>query len=145
LFALNHFDIIGVAGNTRIVPNQPAWLFSKIEDGKFVWDKGTLSGSIGHGQLRKGQRSLYGPTPESCKLLDGAFLAIRSEVVHRSHLLFDERFKFHFYDMDFCRCASRIGLSLGTWPIELTHQSAGAFGNPAWQECHERYFEKWKS
>lgn len=145
LLALKRFDIVGVAGNTRILPHQPAWLFSKIEDGKFVWDSGHLSGTVGHGQLQKSQHSVYGPTPASCKLLDGAFVAIRSAEIRRSRVFFDEQFNFHFYDMDFCRSAFRAGLSLGTWPVELTHQSPGAFGNPSWQESCARYFEKWKT
>lgn len=145
LLALKRFDVVGVAGNTRILPHQPAWLFSAIVDGKFVWDSGHLSGTVGHGQLQKGQHSVYGATPAYCKLLDGAFVAIRSAEVRRSRVFFDEQFNFHFYDMDFCRSACRAGLSLGTWPVELTHQSSGAFGNPGWQAGHELYFKKWKS
>lgn len=143
MVALGRFDVVGVAGNTRISPNQPAWLFSKMEDGKFTWDSAHLSGEVGHGQLSKGQISVYGPTPAPCELLDGAFIAVRCSYAHRSGLLFDERFDFHFYDMDFCRTARRAGLSLGTWPISLTHQSAGSFGSPGWRDGHERYIAKW--
>jgi GT2 family glycosyltransferase len=60
-------------------------------------------------------------------------------------VLFDEQFDFHFYDMDFCRTARRAGLSLGTWPISVTHQSSGSFGNPSWSTAHSQYWKKWKS
>jgi GT2 family glycosyltransferase len=136
---------VGVAGNTRIAPHQPAWLFSKIENERFVWDSPHLSGAVAHGQLQKGQVSVYGPTPAACQLLDGVFLAVCTEVVRRSRVEFDEQFEFHFYDMDFCRSARRVGLSLGTWPISLTHQSSGSFGSPGWKLGHGRYFKKWKS
>ena len=56
---------------------------------------------------------------------------------------FDERFDFHFYDLDFCRTARANGLRLGTFPLAVTHRSAGGFGSPAWQENAERYLEKW--
>jgi GT2 family glycosyltransferase len=145
MVALDRFDIVGVAGNTRISPNQPAWLFSKMEDGKFSWDSAHLSGAVAHGQLSKGQISVYGPTPAKCELLDGAFIAVRCSYAHRAGVLFDEQFDFHFYDMDFCRTARRAGLSLGTWPISVTHQSSGSFGNPSWSTAHSQYWKKWKS
>ena len=36
------------------------------------------------------------------------------------------------------------GLKLGTWPICLTHQSAGGYGTPHWSEKYAQYIEKWK-
>jgi GT2 family glycosyltransferase len=58
---------------------------------------------------------------------------------------FDERFTFHFYDLDFCKTASAAGLRLGTWPVAVTHASGGAFGGAAWQAAWERYRDKYKS
>jgi len=57
---------------------------------------------------------------------------------------FDTRFMFHFYDLDFCRSARKAGMSMGTWPIRLTHQSAGNYFNPTWLAQSAQYFEKWK-
>ena len=57
---------------------------------------------------------------------------------------FDERFDFHFYDLDFCRTARQAGLSIGTWPIAMTHQSKGAFGSDGWIDGLARYRAKWK-
>lgn len=59
-------------------------------------------------------------------------------------VLFDPRFDFHFYDMDFCRSARTKGLRLGTWPICITHQSGGAFGSQRWIEKYRLYLEKWE-
>ena len=56
---------------------------------------------------------------------------------------FDERFPFHFYDLDFCRSARANGLRLGTWPITLTHQSGGRFGIPEWRKAYADYLNKW--
>jgi len=58
-------------------------------------------------------------------------------------LQFDPRFSFNFYDMDYCRNATRRGLSLSTWPIDLIHQSAGNFGSPEWQSAYASYIDKW--
>jgi len=145
LTATHRFDVVGVAGNTRRSRNQPAWLFSKLENDQFTQDHAHLSGAIGHGQLSKGKISEYGPSPARCELLAGMFLAVNSHAAIESQVQFDELFDFNFYDMDFCRSARRAGMSVGTWPIALTHQSGGSFPlNPKWQEGHARYFVKWK-
>lgn len=135
------FDVIGVAGNRRRVRDQPAWAFI---DSKFTWDeKGNLSGSVAHGTHPFGQIAFFGSVPAECKLLDGVFLAAKKVRLTLKKILFDPRFDFHFYDMDFCRSASEKGLRLGTWPICLTHQSEGAFATPRWSENYSLYLRKW--
>lgn len=142
--SLRRFDIVGVAGNTRISRKQPAWCFhAKVEDG-FVWDVGYLSGAVGHGNPGSSKLEVFGPTPARCQLLDGLLIACRRDVLLRSHVQFDERFDFHFYDLDLCRSARRAGLWLGTWPIDVIHQSTGAFGSPQWEVAWSRYLDKWK-
>jgi GT2 family glycosyltransferase len=140
---LQTYDVIGVAGNRRRVPAQPAWAFL-LDEMRLVWDeKVNLSGAVAHGKAPFGTVSFYGPTPSDCELLDGAFLAARKSSLKSANVLFDLRFEFHFYDMDFCRSARRQGLRLGTWPICLTHQSGGAFASEPWKEKYRQYLEKW--
>ena len=50
--------------------------------------------------------------------------------------LFDPALRFHLYDLDFCRTAHTKGLSVGTWPLAVTHQSGGAFGGPEWERMN---------
>lgn len=139
---LAQYDAIGVAGNKRRVPGQPGWPFI---DTKFTWDeRAHLSGSVGHGKTPFGRVSHFGPAPADCELLDGVLIAARADALKEKGVRFDERFAFHFYDLDFCRSARQEGLRLGTWPIGITHQSGGAFGTPAWQQAHALYLEKWK-
>ncbi|MFK8081535.1 MAG: glycosyltransferase [Granulosicoccus sp.] len=137
------FDVIGVAGNRCIQPGQPAWAFI---DTKFTWDKkANLSGSIRHGKQADGVLSQYGPSQLECELLDGVFLAVRKKTLASTKVRFDERFDFHFYDMDFCRSARKAGLKPGTWPINLTHQSDGNFGSKAWRKALLVYLDKWEA
>jgi hypothetical protein len=143
--SLKRYDIIGVAGNTRISKFQPAWLFRSIEHGRFIWDSEYLSGSVRHGKPGQSTPAVYGPTPARCELMDGVFLAGHRSILLRSKVFYDEQFRFHFYDIDFCRTARRAGLSLGTWPLDILHVSEGAFGSPAWQEGYAIYFKKWKN
>lgn len=143
LKALRHYDVIGVAGNRRRVPGQPAWAFI---DNRFTWDdKTNLSGAVAHGKHPCGAVSSYGPVPAECELLDGVFLATKKSALSNHQVLFDPRFDFHLYDMDFCRTARQCGLRLGTWPVCLTHRSGGAFGSQRWQQKYLAYLQKWES
>ena len=117
-------------------------------DGQFTRDdEDHLSGVIGHGNVFPDLRqlSVYGKPGQEVKLLDGVFLAARSEVLAEKELQFDPRFDFHFYDMDFCRTARERGLKLGTWPIALTHQSGGSPSQGPWLEAYKIYLAKWGS
>ena len=140
--ALNVFELVGLAGNRRRVPRQPAWAFI---DERFTWDRPeNLSGVVGHGQgFPPATLSVFGPTRQSVKLLDGLLLAIHSETLQSKQLRFDERFDFHFYDMDFCREAERLGVRMGTWSISVIHESGGNFGTEGWWRGYTRYLEKW--
>lgn len=142
--AVFKFDVIGIAGNTRRSPDQPAWLFKSMNDEGFIWDHGFLSGAVQCGDVNRSAAMVYGPCPASCELLDGVFLAARRKVLIRSNVRFDERFGFDFYDMDFCRTARWSGLALGTWPLDLFHASGGAFGSESWHKNYRIYLDKWK-
>lgn len=138
---LRTYDVIGVAGNRRRVQHQPVWAFLNT---KPTWDDDiNLTGSVAHGESPFGKVSHFGAVPADCELLDGVFLAAKKETLRGNGVLFDPRFDFHFYDMDFCRSARQRGVRLGTWPICLTHQSSGAFGTEHWNEKYRAYIEKW--
>jgi predicted O-linked N-acetylglucosamine transferase (SPINDLY family) len=139
---LAQFDILGIAGNTRLVPGHWGWAFraESLES-----DYPYLSGAAAHGNQACGTVDYFGPPAQPCELLDGVLLAARRSVLQRHGVFFDPQFQFHFYDLDFCRTARQQGLSLGTWPIAITHQSPGNFGSPDWQEALKLYQRKWTS
>ena len=142
---LINYDVIGVAGNTRLYSSmQPAWAFKEIKNNAFVWDWGFLSGTVWHGKNPHGDKMYYGPVPMRCELIDGVMIAAKAKLLRKKNVYFDERFKFHFYDIDFCRTSTKAGLTIGTWPIELTHQSPGGFGTQQWQDGYSLYIKKWK-
>jgi hypothetical protein len=139
--AVAHYDIVGLAGNRRRVARQPSWAFV---DQSLTWDGPEyLSGSVAHGKGFPSPVSQYGSAPQKCLLLDGLLLAVRSQVLHKHGLRFDERFQFHFYDMDFCRQAEELGLSMGTWPVSVIHESGGSAGSESWRAGFAIYLEKW--
>jgi GT2 family glycosyltransferase len=140
--ALAQFDVVGLAGNRRRSPLQPAWAFATPD---FKWDSPEfLSGSVGHGKgFPCDEVSYFGPSGVECKLLDGLMLIADSDRLIESGVRFDEQFAFHFYDMDFCRQAELKGLRMGTWPISVVHESAGAFNTPPWRTAYDCYLRKY--
>lgn len=137
----NQFDLLGLAGNRRRVPRQPAWAF--IND-KFVWDdRANLSGAVGHGKSFPCPLSIFGPTLQPCKLLDGVLLAGKRKSFTSTGIRFDPQFKFHFYDMDICRQFEAGGLRMGTIALSIIHESGGAFGTPSWRAVYDQYLAKW--
>lgn len=140
---LKDFDIVGIVGNTRRLPSQPGWIV--VDSQGHLDNFEYLSGSIGQGIKFPPERlDIFGPVGKNCKLLDGVFLATYSETLRRSGLRFDERFKFHFYDMDFCRQAEAMNLKMGTIPLPITHASSGSI-DENWRVAYGQYIKKWKN
>ncbi|MGH8199510.1 MAG: glycosyltransferase [Steroidobacteraceae bacterium] len=140
--ALGTFDVVGLAGNRRRVARQPGW---GITDEKFTKDKRVnLSGTVAHGPgFPPSSIDVFGPSRQKVVLLDGLFIAVRSDALQAKSLRFDERFEFHFYDLDFCRQVERSGLTMGTWPISVVHESPGGFMSDGWRRGYDRYVDKW--
>jgi len=138
---LRAFDVVGVAGNRRCRPNHTSWAFSSPDQ----WDlPENLSGAVAHYEGSREAVSFYGDSKRKCRLLDGVLIAVKASNLLARGLKFDEQFDFHFYDLDFCRSAQRQGLTLGTWPIALTHASGGSFGSASWEDALQRYRAKWR-
>lgn len=143
--AIEHYGVVGLAENAAPDLDEPSWMLAwnreKHPSGR--QPREFLSGMVGH--LVKGTThvSRYGPAPRECVLLDGVFLAVDVNKILGSGVRFDPQFTFHFYDLDFCRQCSTRGLRLGTWPIAVTHASAGDFGSHEWATARKRYLDKW--
>lgn len=155
--ALSQYDVVGVAGGVKRDPGQTTWFgpLGSIEQGI---TSGRLSGCVPH-VMPDGSHafSVYGPAPREVELLDGVFLATRASSLRavkgfvetdpgRGETRFDPQFKFHFYDLDFCRTASAAGLSLGTWFIPIIHMPSGdGYDTPSWQAARDLYLKKWET
>ncbi|WP_158812467.1 tetratricopeptide repeat protein [Methylocapsa sp. S129] len=133
IWGLERFDILGLAGNKRRLPRQPGWMF--IDDQLTRDQSSQLSGMVGF--------DVYGRPGQRCKLLDGVMLAARKSTFEKSGIGFDERFDFHFYDLDLCRQAEERNLSLGAIPLGAVHQSEGNYASPEWRRGYDAYLRKW--
>ena len=144
--ALEQFDVVGVVGNTRPHPNNAQAWHTNL---KGEMDVGHLSGGICvcKDEFDPGKQFFnhYGPSYAPASLLDGVFIAARGNALLDSGVRFDERFDFHFYDLDFTRTANQAGLRVATWPIAITHviSENNGFETPDWQRNRTAYFHKW--
>jgi len=131
------YTVVGVAGNAgfQFIPDAPVtiWLQPPVEQ---------LSGAVeyvfGDNQSRW---NVFGITPKRCVVLDGLFLAV--DMSRIGQVRFDERFTFHFYDLDFCLTAHTSGLVLGTTNVHVSHPSAGGYDSPAFLEAQKVFRAKW--
>ena len=140
--SLQHFHIAGLAGNTKCYPRQASW---STKDEFHTYDPEHLSGIVGHGKsFPPEQLHVYGDPGQEVQVLDGLILIVFSEILIEKNLRFDERFRFNFYDMDFCRQARLSGLKLGTWPLSVVHQSWGNFKSQDYDETFRVYLSKWE-
>jgi len=139
---LENFDVVGLAGNSVLHSDASSW-FARDDTMECDWEN--VSGLVCHGAAPFGPPSVYGSTPARVQLLDGVLIAARISSLLDAGVRFDERFDFHFYDLDFSRQANAAGLTVGTWPISITHASGGAFESDAWKRGLILYRDKWQN
>ena len=137
---LARFDILGLAGNSRDQQHL-AW---HLHPDNLGWDFPYLRGEMRHGKPDAPQKDVYGLNDAAVSLIDGAWIALRPARLLEADVHFDERFQFHFYDLDLCRWARERGLSIGVVPLPCVHASGGSFGSEAWQREARHFCQKRK-
>lgn len=89
-------------------------------------------------------RQLEEDTP--VQTLDEMCLIVNSEVF-RKGLLFDERFRFHFYGADFCMQTYTLGFDVLAMQLKCQHKSRtikGDITSPEYLSSLNLFKEKWK-
>lgn len=139
--SLDKFDLVGVAGSTIFSELQPAWCVKNV-DLEWIENK-FLRGRIYHGNsLENLCISDFNILTGEVKIIDGVFIAVKSKTLREVGIAFDERFKFHMYDTDFCRSADNLMLKIGVCDISLMHSSAGVVDDN-WRNAYNVYYSKW--
>jgi len=140
--ALVMFDVVGLVGCITPADDQPSATHTLNAELNPVRCSVSEAGVLNHFDPHRVSPNVYGPTPQSCGLLDGCFLACKLETLKTTGLRFDPQFDFHCYDADLCRAAQVLGLSIGTWPIACTHGSPGSFSS-TWRQAALKFRQKW--
>ena len=144
------WDITGLAGGAQF----------NFQD-KNLWHicspRETHSGSVTHpfavqvnNQIKidstKKLTTVFGPWPQRCLVLDGLFLAVHVDKALETGWRFDERHKFHHYDIASCLGANEKKLKMGTWPIFVVHHGLGSsYLTPEWEESNKIFKENWQN
>lgn len=113
------YDIIGLAGAKQI-NIKPPYLWHLMSQ------RGDHSGAVSH-PTKNGQLAVtsFGPWPQRCLVLDGLFLAVNLRAALEKEWRFNEKFTFHHYDIASCLDANKCKMKMGTYPINVTHNSPG--------------------
>lgn len=124
--AFEKFDIVGLAGSKKCdLSKHPAW--------HIMSDRSDHVGEVAHSKDKNVWTTCFGPTNERALVLDGLFLAVNTKKLVESGTKFDERFKFHHYDITFCLKANKNKLKMGVAPIKVTHFGLGdSMNTPEW-------------
>ena len=148
------FDLIGTCGGKGWVPQKETskpmiWTTSSKDAG--------MSGFMIHSAkseiLGKDKKlgidgrmmfaTSYGMSPSRVLTIDGNFICFTKKAIS-AHLRFDTDFRFHFYDIDVSFRAYAKGLTTGTAPICVTHDSLGlSVSQPEFMESQKKFLSKW--
>lgn len=134
LSALDRFDLVGIAGATRLAG--PQWISSPAADRRQLVCYPAPDPDHGPSCAIDGPQGVR--WHEDLQCLDGVFIAARREAL--TGLAFDgARYDgFHFYDLDFSYRAYRAGLRLAVCPrLGIMHASGGNYADPAWRRYAE--------
>lgn len=136
------YNIVGLAGSPNIELKYPTLWHHMV---KTVDGKRPMSGSVGHKLNDQNYMTCFGICPLQCVVLDGLFLSIDVDKILTVGLTFDEKFKFHHYDISFCLDANKLKLSMGTWPIWITHLSPGlkSLEDSEWKKSNAYFCKKY--
>jgi GT2 family glycosyltransferase len=141
---LKRFDLVGVAGTTRLVEGKWITAGQPFIHGQVVHqDGGPPAGSQPRYQLCTYGLGRDDDVVANVQALDGLFMAVRRQVLDR--VRFDETLfdGFHLYDLDFSFGAFLNGLNLAVdHRIRILHRSAGNF-NGTWEKYFQRFNAKY--
>lgn len=88
----------------------------------------------------------FGDSNKYCRLIDGLFMSFDIDSCLDARFVFDERFRFHHYDLGACMNANMAGLRIYTSPIHITHKSLGeSMHSVEWNESNNLFYKIYKN
>jgi GT2 family glycosyltransferase len=137
---MEKYDVLGVAGcRNPQIKEANLW--------HLMAAKHELCGFAGHNCSETGNElyvTSFGPSPSRVAFIDGVVMIVKSEKILKTKTRFDERFRFHHYDLDFSISCNLNKLKIGVWPILINHSSPGLREvTEEWKQSNEYFKQKW--
>jgi hypothetical protein len=135
------FDVVGCAGTREVKLQEPAlW--------HLMGDRSQHRGAVAHlsDTTSKKFMTSFGSYPDRVILIDGVFMAVKTEVFNKVRFDTTNPAGFHFYDLDFSMACHKAGVKVGVGDIIITHASPGLRSfTDEWKKGQEWFLKKWKS
>lgn len=132
------YSVVGLAGGSKVKIKQPAlW--------HYMSDRESQHGAVTHIHGDVNYVTVFGTTPARALIMDGLFLAIDCKKFLQNPVTFDERFKFHHYDIDFCLQCNKNKHKLVIDYINVIHKSHGLLNmnDEMYNESEKLFLEKY--
>jgi hypothetical protein len=144
------WDITGLAGGAQFnFQDKNLWHICsprETHSGSVTHPLAQQVGNEIHVDQSRRLSTLFGPWPQRCLVLDGLFLAVHVDKALETGWRFDERHKFHHYDIASCLGANEKKLKMGTYPIFVVHHGLGnSYLTPEWEESNRIFKENWQN
>lgn len=132
------YSITGLAG---------AKTFDKRKD-KLAWhissQPSDYVGEVAHYSDGRVWTTCFGPTNSRALVIDGLFIACKTNDATEKQLEFDEDFGFHFYDISFCLRANEKQITCGVLPIRAIHYGLGnSMLTSEWEQANINFKQKY--
>jgi len=112
------FTVTGLAGTkTANLSAPPAW--------HLMSDRFDYVGEVMHTKEDTTWTTVFGPTKTRTLLIDGLFISINVEKIINTQARFNEKFKFHHYDLALCLECNKHKVRVGVMPISVEHYGMG--------------------
>lgn len=112
------YTVTGLAGTkTANLNSAAAW--------HLMSDRQHFVGEVMHVKENNIWTTVFGPSQSRALLIDGLFMAINIEHIINTSIRFNEKFKFHHYDLSFCLECNKQKVPVGVMPIAVIHHGLG--------------------
>jgi hypothetical protein len=134
------YVVTGLAGSKTcdLSKDKLAWhLCCKKED---------MMGEVAHKKNNFIWTSVFGPTIGRVLIIDGLFISVNVEELLKTNARFNEKFKFHHYDMAFCLNCNKHKVKVGLLPITVVHHGLGdSMLTQDWENSNIIFKKEYKS
>jgi hypothetical protein len=117
---------------------------------KIAWhlccERQDMMGEVSHKKDNFVWTSVFGPTNGRVLIIDGLFISVNVEELLKTEAKFNEKFKFHHYDIAFCLNCNKHKVKVGVLPINVVHYGLGdSMMTQEWEDSNSLFKKEYNS